>query len=282
MTPSESPGTLRADQLQRNLLAVYVIWLRELKRFVRDTSRVTGALAQPALWLFVMGTGLGKGMMALRGGAAGGAAGAAAGADGFNYLAFIYPGIIGMTILFTSIFSAVSIVWDREFGFLKEVLVAPISRWAVALGKDLGGSTVALLQGMILLLFAPLVGVSLTPLKVIQMVAVMALTAFSLTSLGILVAARMRTMEGFQMIMNFMMMPLFFLSGAMFPVTNLPGWLSSLVHIDPLAYSVVALRFIVLADPRLQAYPLHIDVLVVAVFGLVAMTLAVWMFQRTE
>lgn len=256
------------------LLGVYVIWLRELKRFSRDLSRVAGAAVQPALYLFVLGTGIGRGLM--------GRGMASAFGGHFDFISFLYPGIIGMSLLFTSIFSAISIVWDREFGFLKEVLVAPIPRWAVAVGKAFGGASVALLQGTILLIFAPLVGVTLTPLKIAQLLPLMFLVAFSLTSLGILVAARLQTMEGFQMIMNFLLMPLFFLSGAFFPLKNLPSWMNYLVHLDPLTYGVDALRFVVLGSRQLQAYPLQVDVAVVAAFGAVMLALAVWAFEKTE
>lgn len=270
----------------RNLLAVYVVWLRELKRFWRDKSRVFGAIMQPTLYLFVLGTGLGSAIMASRGGA-----GRPAGLGG-DYIAFIYPGVIGMTALFTSIFSAISIIWDREFGFLKEVLVAPVSRWSVALGKALGGSTVATLQGLILLVFAPVVGVKLTVVMVLKLIVILFATSFSLTSLGIVVAASLKTIESFQMVMNFLLMPIFFLSGAMFPLTNLPRWLEVLTKIDPLTYGVDALRGTVLAGRagpviggramHYQAYPMGYDLAVIVGFGVVMITFAVISFSRQE
>ena len=223
-----------------NLRAIYSIWLRDIIRYRRDRSRLISSVAQPALFLFVFGTGLSQGL-AIQGGLGG----------GNNYITFIYPGIIGMTILFTSIFSAISIVWDREFGFFKEVMVAPISRAAVAIGKAVGGSTVAMLQGIIILFFAPLIGVSLSIPQLFLVLPLMFLIAFALTSLGIVVAARMATMEGFQMVMNFLVMPLFLLSGAMFPITKLPGWLKGLTIIDPLTYGVDALRIIMLGPKEI-------------------------------
>lgn len=198
---------------------------------------------------------------------------------GFNYVTFIFPGIIGMTVLFTSIFSAISIIWDREFGFLKEVMVAPLSRWAVTIGKALGGSTVAMLQGTLILLFAPLLKVSLTPIMFVQMILLMFLTSFALTSLGIVIAARMKSMEGFQMIMNFFLMPMFFLSGAMFPLQNLPTWMNAIVQINPLSYSVDIMRYTVIG---VNTYPIWRDISVIIGFGLIMVGLAVYEFGRTE
>lgn len=270
----------------KNLLAVYVIWLRELKRFWRDRSRVLGAFMQPTLYLFVLGTGLGHAFMSSRGGGAGGIVGSG------GYVTFIYPGIIGMTALFTSIFSAISIIWDREFGFLKEVLVAPVSRWSVALGKACGGATVATMQGLVLLVFSPVIGVKLTPLAVVQLAALLFITSFSLTSLGIVIAASLKTIESFQMVMNFLLMPIFFLSGAMFPLVNLPAWLDVLTKVNPLAYGVDAMRGTMLAgspplviaghEVPLQTYSMGQNVAVVLVFGLVMIALAVLAFSKQE
>ncbi len=160
-----------------------------------------------------------------------------------QYVQFIFPGIIGMSVLFTSIFGAMSIVWDREFGFLKEVLVAPIHRSAVAIGKTLGGATQAMIQGLVILVLAPLVGVKLTVVGVVELVPLIFVFAFALSALGVAVAARMRTMQGFQVVMNFLMMPMFFLAGALFPLGgNLPAWLLVLTRLDPASYGIDALR----------------------------------------
>lgn len=256
-----------------NFLAIYSIWLRDVIRVGRDRSRIVGAMAQPILYLFVFGTGMSRAFTTT--------SAKSLPFGGQNYVVFLYPGILGMAILFTSIFSAISIVWDREFGFLKEVMVAPISRATVAVGKGLGGSTIALGQGIVILLFAPLAGVHLSWQTVLLLIPTMALVAFSLTSLGIVVASRMRTMEGFQMIMNFLMMPLFFLSGAMFPLQRLPGWLTVLTRLNPLSYGVDALRTIVLG-PQAQIYPLTVDIGVVAIFGAVCMTTAAWLFNKVD
>lgn len=253
-----------------NLRAAYAIWLRDIIRYKRDRYRLVSSLAQPVLFLFVFGNGLARGLsINVRGG--GGPAG--------GYVAFIYPGIIGMTLLFTSIFTAISIVWDREFGFLKEVMVAPISRSAVAIGKALGGSTVALIQGTFVLLLAPVLGLRLSPLTILAVIPVMLLIAFSLTSMGIVVAARMETMEGFQMIVNFLVMPLFVLSGAMFPLNRLPEWLRFLTRVDPLTYGVDALRGLILG-PGLAQFSLAFDLGVMALFGAVMIAGAVYLFEK--
>lgn len=252
-----------------NLRAVYAIWLRDVIRYRRDKARVVSSLAQPALFLFVFGNGLAQGL----------SINVASGGARSGYVAFIFPGIIGMTLLFTSMFAGVSIVWDREFGFLKEVMVAPIARASVAVGKALGGSTISLIQGAIVLLFSPLLGVRLSPLIIIIILPVMLLISFSLTSMGIVIAARMDSMEGVQMIMNFLIMPLFILSGAMFPLTRLPVWLRSLTRADPLSYGVDALRGLILG-PKLAEFSLAFDLTVIAVFGAAMISAAVYFFER--
>ena len=257
-----------------NLRGIYTLWLRDVKRFSRDRARIIGATSPPLLWLFIIGTGVNRGIANV---VSPERLGVVLGAK--NYITFIYPGVIGMTILFTSIFSAVSIIWDREFGFLKEVLVAPISRWAVAVGRTLGGATVALFQGAIMLVFAPFIGVEITLLTVPKLFLFMFLIAFALTSLGMAVAARMRSMEGFQVIMNFLTLPMFFLSGAIFPLRNLPGWLDFLVKIDPLSYGVDILRN-ALGGPTQNS--LALNLLVIAGFGFVMISLAVYQFSQLE
>jgi len=218
------------------LRAIYIIWYRDVLRFWRDRARLAVTFAQPLLYLVIFGTGLSS---ALSGAGGFGGPGAPA---GFSYTQFIFPGIIGMSVLFGSMFAAVSIVWDREFGFLKEVLVAPIDRSAVAIGKALGGATQAMAQGLILLVLAPFVGVKLTFLSVITLIPLVFVLAFALSAMGVAIASRMRSMQGFQMVMNFLMMPMFFLSGALFPLSGLPGWMTFLTRIDPAAYGIDPLR----------------------------------------
>jgi ABC-2 type transport system permease protein len=217
------------------LRVTYAIWLREVKLFTRERGRIIGMIGQPLMYLLIVGQGIASGMTLDRS------------PVGMGYMLFLYPGILGMSVLFTSIFSAISIIWDREFGFLKEVLVAPAPRWAVAAGKVLGGATVATLQSAILLLLAPLAGVRPTPLVVLQLLLLCFLMSCAMTSMGVAIAARMRSMQGFQMVMNFLVMPLYFLSGAMFPVTSAPPWMKTLMTVDPLTYGVDALRTVVLS-----------------------------------
>jgi ABC-2 type transport system permease protein len=261
-----------ASRTRHNLLGIYTIWLRDVRRFVRDRPRIIGSLTQPTLFLLVLGTGLGHGLV--RGF---GAAGAATGGGGQGYMAFIFPGIVAMTILFTSAFSAISVIWDREVGFLKEVLVAPVSRWAVTVGKVLGGATVAVMQGCLMLLLAPLAGVHLSLATVLAMLPLMFLVAFAMTAMGLAAAARMRSMQGFTVIMNFMILPIFFLSGAMFPIHGLPAWMDVLVHVDPLTYGVDALRG---ATSGLLVRPMATNVGVMAAFAATMLTLSVVAFNR--
>ncbi|MCK4267735.1 MAG: ABC transporter permease [Actinomycetia bacterium] len=254
-----------------NLRAIYSIWLRDLIRYRRDKYRLISSLAQPALFLFVFGNGLARGLAIDVQRTGGGQE---------SYVSFIFPGIIGMTLLFTSVFTAVSIVWDREFGFLKEVMVAPISRWSIAVGKALGGSTVALIQGVIVLLLAPFLGLHLSFLTLIALVPLMYLISISLTSMGIVIAVKMETMEGFQMILNFLVMPIFVLSGAMFPLSSLPPWLTVLTRVNPLTYGVDALRGLMLG-PSLAEFSLGFDVMLLSIFAVIMMFFAVFLFNRS-
>jgi ABC-2 type transport system permease protein len=265
--------------LQANLRGVYIIWYRDVLRYSRDRARIVASLGQPLLFLVVFGSGLSASL----------GMGVTQQLGNVSYVRFLYPGIISMAVLFTAIFSAMSIVWDREFGFLRELLVAPVSRIAVVLGKALGGSTVAMVQGAILLILAPIVGVGLNPLNVIELLAVMFLTAFAISSLGILIASRLQTMESFQMIMNFLVMPMFFLSGAFFPLRGLPGWMAVLTRLDPVAYGVDPMRRALLGStlaPGIKIGSYHLgtwaDIAILAVFAAVVLTLAMRSFESTE
>jgi ABC-2 type transport system permease protein len=222
------------------LRVVYTIWLREFKAFLRERGRIIAMIGQPLLYLLVLGQGIASGLTINQ-------------APGIGYMQFMFPGILGMSVLFTSMFSGISIIWDREFGFLKEVLVAPVPRWAVAVGKVLGGATVAGLQSMILVMAAPLAGISPSPRMVVELLLLCFLISVAMTSLGTAIAARMRSMQGFQMIMNFLVMPLYFLSGAMFPLASAPAWMRTLMVLDPLTYGVDALRNVVLSGVELPA-----------------------------
>jgi ABC-2 type transport system permease protein len=277
----------RVDTRTASLRAVYIIWYRDILRFWRDRMRVVASLAQPLLFLVVFGSGLSSAL---------GRGSTFGGAGGLSYIQFVFPGIIGMSILFTAIFGAMSIVWDREFGFLKEVLVAPIDRWAVAVGKALGGTTQAMIQGLILLVLAPFVGVHLNVTTVLELIPLAAILAFGLSSLGVAIASMMKSLQGFQVVMNFLMMPMFFLSGALFPLTGLPGWLTWVTHLDPAAYGIDPLRRVVLSDSGLphafidglglsiggHVLPIPLEAAIVLAFGAVMLTVAVISFQRRE
>ena len=244
--------------------AIYILWLRDLKRYWYDKARIFASLGQPLLFLFVLGTALSPNFT---------------GPAGVGFSQFIFPGIIAMTVLFTSIFSAISIVWDREFGFLKEVLVAPVSRWAIVVGKAAGGSTVAVMQGCLMLCLAPLVGVKLSVLIVVESILAMFIIALAITGLGIVIAARMKEMEGFQMVVNFVIMPIFFLSGALFPLDRLPEWLTILTRLDPLTYGVDLLRGVMI---DVHAFPWFLNLAVVAAFTLLMFSIAVYEFNLAE
>jgi ABC-2 type transport system permease protein len=263
----------------RGLRTIYTIWLRECLAFRREPSRLIGMIGQPLLYLLIVGQGIASGLTLNQA------------PNDIGYLRFLYPGILAMSMLFTSMFSAMSIIWDREFGFLKEVLVAPVPRWAVAVGKILGGATVAMAQSVILILLGPLAGVWPWPiLPVLEILLLCFLISFAVTSLGVAIAARMRSMQGFQMLMNFLVMPLYFLSGAMFPLGSAPAWMQPFMRVDPLTYGVDALRNVVFAETgqiemvrdRLIFYDLPTDVLVLAAIAVVLATVAALRFGRTE
>ena len=279
-------STRPVDTRLASLRAVYIIWYRDILRYWRDRWRLVASLAQPLLFLIVFGSGLSS---SLGGGLFGGG-------RGLSYTQFMFPGIIGMSILFTAIFGAMSIVWDREFGFLKEVLVAPIDRWSVAIGKALGSTTQAMIQGLIILVLAPFVGVHLSLVTVLEIVPLAAVLAFGLSSLGVAIASMMRSLQGFQVVMNFLMMPMFFLSGALFPLTNLPGWMTVLTRLNPASYGIDPLRRVVLSDSGLpnalidrlgltiggQLLAIPLEVSITFAFGLVMLGIAVVSFQRRD
>jgi len=221
-----------------DLRAARVVWKREIIRFSRNRIRILTSLAQPILFLFVLGTGLAP-VIKVPG--------------GFDFRTFMFPGVICMTILFTAIFSAVSIVWDREFGFLREMLVAPVRRGAIMVGKCAGGATVATLQGIIMLVLAGLVHVPYSPILFIELLGMMVITATMITAFGLFLAARIQEIESFQVVMQLFVLPLFFLAGAVFPIHRLPTWLGTLTRFDPLAYAVDAMRKTVFAHANTPA-----------------------------
>ncbi len=247
------------------LEGIYTIWLRETKRYVRYKSRIVTSVVTPLLWLIIFGTGLGA---AVRfGGMAGG------------YQKFIFPGIIGQTILFTSVFSGVSVIIDRQYGFLKEILVAPISRSSVVMGKALGISTASLIQGVILLLLSFIVGISMSIPCFLVSTLLIILISLGLAGLGLMIASFTDSMEGFNLILSFIVLPMFLLSGALFPITGLPQWLQFAVYLNPLTYGVDALRFTILNQSVL---PFYINFLVLLGFSTFTVLISAYLFNKRE
>jgi len=256
--------------LKKELIGVYTIWLRDIKRYYRDKPRIIGSFAQPILFLFVLGTGIASSFSVFGGG------------GGRDFLNFMFPGIVGMTVLFTSFFSAMSIVWDREFGFLKEVLVTPISRTSIVIGKLLGGSTIAMIQGTIILLFSPLLKIPITFEIFFKVIGIMFLVAMTIATIGIVLASVIKSMQAFQVITNFLLMPMFFLSGALFPLNNTLKWMNVVSKINPLSYGIDAMRTVILNNPALQLYPLWLDIVVLASVTVVLSLLGAFLFGRQE
>lgn len=263
--------------------AIKIMWRRELIRFVNDRMRIVTSLVQPFLFLFVLGSGLN----AFAGGAT----------DGFNLKTFIFPGILCMSVMFAAMFSAMSIVWDREFGFLREMMVAPIRRSSIVLGKVLGGATVASVQGLLLILIAPLVDVPWSPVLIIGCFLLMLLLAATITAFGVMIAARIKQMQSFMGVMQMIIMPMFFISGALYPVNDLPGWLTVLNRLDPLTYAVDPMRKLVFnhvdnIPPQLAnttgvtwfgwSVPTALEIVIVAVLGLAMLGVAIWEFRSAE
>jgi ABC-2 type transport system permease protein len=273
-----------ARSLGGDLRAIKIVWQREMIRFSRDRMRMVTSLFQPLLFLFVLGSGLSRL--------------ASAGTHGVDLRTFVFPGVLAMAVMFTAIFSAASIVWDREFGFLREMLVAPVRRGSIVLGKCLGGATVAGLQGVIVLAMAGLVHVPYAPAMLLEVFALQVLLAFSITAFGVMAAARISQMQSFMALTQMLVMPMFFISGALFPVANLPTWLGLLNRIDPLTYAVDPMRRAVFAhldispaaraalDPGVTWFGWHVPGLleagVVALLGLVMLAIAIWEFSRAE
>src|SRR5690242_11450620 len=235
------------------------------------------SLMQPLLFLFVLGAGLQQLSRA--------------GTHGVDLKTFIYPGILCISVVFTAIFSAASIVWDREFGFLREMMVAPVRRSSIVLGKCLGGATVASLQGVILIALAPLVDVPYSVPLILGIFGIMLLLSFSITAFGVMIAVRIKQMQSFMGVTQMVVMPMFFISGALFPVTNLPGWLAVLNRIDPITYAVDPMRKLVFSHlgitvPGVTWFGWHVpallEVAMVFALGPVMLSIAIWEFSATE
>jgi ABC-2 type transport system permease protein len=266
------------------LRAIRVVWRRELIRFSRDRLRIVTSLIQPFLFLFVLGTGLSSLV--------------SAGTQGVNFKTFIYPGVLCMAVMFTAMFSAASIVWDREFGFLREMMVAPVRRSSIVLGKCFGGATVAAFQGVIVIAIAGLVEVPYDLGLILELFALQLLLAFAITAFGMMAAARITQMQSFMALMQMAIMPMFFISGAMFSVVNLPQWLAVLNRLDPLTYAVDPMRRAIFAHidipqstrdalaPGVTWWGWHVpsivEAAVIAALGLVMLAIAIAEFSRAE
>ncbi len=256
--------------MKKELTGVYTVWLRDIKRYFRDKPRIIGSFAQPILFLFVLGTGIASSFSVFGGG------------GGEDFLNFMFPGIVGMTVLFTSFFSAMSIVWDREFGFLREILVAPVSRTSIVVGKLLGGSTIAMIQGSIILLFAPFLKIPITFVIFFKELGIMFLVAMTISTMGIILASVIKSMQAFQVITNFLLMPMFFLSGALFPLNQTVKWMNIVSKINPLSYGIDAMRFVLLNDASLQLYPLWLDIIILVFLVLALSVIGAFLFNRQD
>ena len=246
--------------------AIYVLWLRELKRYVRSRVQIIVSLGQPLLYLLVLGFGLGPVFQRAGNG---------------SYLQFVAPGVIGMTVLFSSIFSGLGLLWDRQFGFLKETLVAPVPRIQIMIGRTLGGATVAVIQGTIVALICLLAGFrpanwATAPLVLLFMV----LIAIVFAALGVAIGSSLQDMQGFQLIMNFLVMPIYFLSGALFPLTGLPKILSWITSADPLAYGIDGMRSVLLIG--MTHFGAATDLAVLVVVGAILLIVGAYRFSKIQ
>ena len=244
---------------------IYILWLRQLKRYARSKSRIIGSLGQPLLFLVALGFGFGPIYEKAGGG---------------NYIQFLAPGIIAMGIIFSAIFMGIEIIWDRQFGFLKETLVAPVSRLKIMIGRTLGGATVATIQGIIIFCISLLAGFrpdnyAMLPLALVFMI----LTATLFTAFGTAIASVMEDMHGFQMIMNFLVMPLFFLSGALFPLPGLPPVIAAIAAADPLSYGVDGLRGTLVNGSH---FGLTTDLIVLGTITIAIMAVGSYLFSKIE
>jgi len=271
--------------LRHDLRAVSIVWRRELIRFRSDRLRAVTALVQPILFLFVLGTGLSR--LASRGLP-----------SGVHFETFIYPGVLAMSVLFTAIFSAASIVWDREFGFLAEMMVAPVRRWTIVVGKCLGGATVATFQGVIFLALAGVAHVPYSPTLLLTLLGELLLLSFTLTAFGVMMAARIKQIQAFMALTQMVVMPLFFLSGALYPLGGLPAWLTVLTRVDPLTYIVAPMRHAVFSHLTLNPLasaalspgitwdgwlvPIGLSLAMVAAMGGAMLAIAIAEFRKTE
>ncbi len=244
---------------------IYVLWLRQLKKYIRSTPRIIGSLGQPLLFLLVFGFGFGK--IFEKAGAG-------------NYIQFLVPGIVAMAVVFTAIFGGIELIWDRQFGFLKETMVAPVSRFSIMLGRAFGGATVSVIQGVAVLIISFLIGFKMQNLlMIIPAIIFMFLTAFFFTALGTAIASKLTDMQAFPIIMNFLVMPLFFLSGSIFPLTTAPQALQILGKLDPLSYGIDGLRYVFIGTSAMNPW---YDFMILAAFSIVILFIGKYLFERME
>lgn len=245
---------------------VYAIWLRNIKRYLRSKSRIIGSLGMPMFFLLILGFGLNS-VVNIPG-------------MGHDYVGFIIPGIVAMSVLFTSIFSGIQIIWDKQFGFLKETLVAPVSRMEIMFGQTLGGATTSFIQGLIILVLSLFIGAIITSLTGFLIAFLfMLLIGLCFTALGIAIASKMNDMHGFQLIMNFVIFPIFGLSGAIFPIESLPSWIKSIALLDPLTYGVEGIRYGLLGTSHINSL---ISSLVLGSITLVMVIIGAYLFRKTK
>lgn len=244
---------------------IYILWLRQIKKYLRSKSRIVGSLAQPLLFLLALGYGFGSVFQKAGQG---------------NYLNFLAPGIIGMSIIFTAIFSGMEVIWDKQFGFLKETLVAPMPRLNIMIGRTVGGATVATMQGVVVMVISTFFGFHPDSwLAIIPVLGIMFLIALLFTSLGTMIASLLDDMQGFQLIMNFLVMPLFFLSGALFPLTGLPKALAIIARLDPLSYGIDAMRALLINQGQ---YGLGLDAIVLGAITMLFLWLGGYFFTKIQ
>jgi ABC-2 type transport system permease protein len=245
--------------------AIYILWLREVKRYLRSRPQIIASLAQPLLYLLVLGFGLNTVFQQSGQG---------------SYLQFIAPGVIGMGVLFTSMFSGIGLLWDRQFGFLKETLVAPVPRLHIMIGRTLGGATIAMIQGLLVLIVCIIAGFRPAGIGAVALALVfIAMTAVVFAALGTAIGSTLKDMQGFQLIMNFLVMPIFFLSGALFPLSNLPAALTVATRIDPLAYGVDGIRGALIG---VSQFGFVTDAAVLGVVASAFLVLGAWSFSRIQ
>jgi ABC-2 type transport system permease protein len=271
--------TVPPRSIANDLRAVRIVWRRDMLRFWHDKPRIIASALQPMLYLFIFGTGMGAGMRPT---------------GGIDLRVFLYPGVMAMATLFTCFFSAGSLVWDREFGFMREMLVAPVRRSAIVVGKAFGGATTGMFQGITVLAVGGLVGVPYSPVVILILLGELAILSFAITSIGVLVAVKIKSFQAFMALVQIIIMPMFFLSGALFPLHGLPTWLHVMTLLDPLTYAVDPMRRVVLDHVTgaaatgwgvtwsSWAVPTAVELGIVLVTGVLALVIAARAFGKTE